>query len=412
MKKLFFIGICGVSMSALAVLMKYDGYEVVGCDKNHKRPPKSLLENGITVLPEKRTKEISTCDLVVFSSAIKDDNSVLQYAKNLNKKCISRGELLGRIASKFEKVIAISGSHGKTTTSGMIFSILKYAGKEPSLHLGGILCEEKTNVILGEKEFFVCEACEYFDNFLYLFPYIAVVTNIEREHLDYFKTFENEKKSYEKFKEQSKTVVDKTSFYARRKRINSFGGVSFDLWKKDKKLMEINLKVGGFYNIQNALFAIEVAQKLGISNEITKIGLERFFGTQKRLERREILGKTILVDYAHHPTEIECVQKYLRFFNKKIVAIFQPHTYSRTKNFCDDFVKVLKKFDKVFLYKTYPAREKPKDGLSAFELSNLIEKSVCLTNKKEVENIIKNSTEKEIVVLFGAGDLPEKMGLY
>ncbi len=412
MKKVFFIGICGVSMSALAVLMKNDGYQVFGCDKNYKRRPKSLVQNDVAVLPEKRVSEITSCDLVVFSSAIKEDNKVLQYAKKLNKKCISRGELLGRIANKYEKVIAISGSHGKTTTSGMIFSILKYAEKQPTLHLGGVLCEEKTNVVIGEKEFFVCEACEYFDNFLYLFPYISVVTNIESEHLDYFKTFENEKRSYEKFKEQSKFVVDKTSFLAKRKRVNAFGGVSFDLWHSGQKIMEINLKIGGFYNIQNALFAIEVAKKLGVSNAIIKIGLERFFGTQKRLEKKEIFGKTILVDYAHHPTEIESVQKYLKFLNKKIVAIFQPHTYSRTKNFCENFVNVLSKFDKVFLFKTYPAREKPKEGLSAFELSNLIEKSVFLSDKKEVKNIIKNTTREEIVVLFGAGDLPEKLGIY
>ena len=412
MKKVFFIGICGVSMSALAVLLKSENYEVVGCDRNYTRKPACLEKSGVAVFSESNLGEVADCDFVVFSSAIKEDNKVLRLARWLGKKCISRGELLGRIASRYEKVIAVAGSHGKTTTSGMIYSILKYAGKEPSLHLGGILCEEKTNVVAKSKEFFVCEACEYCDNFLYLFPYIGVVTNVEREHLDYFKTFENEKKSFERFKEQCKKVIDSPNYIAKKKRINDFGGVSFDVVSANKKEVSLDLKIGGFYNIQNALFAFQVGKELGLSNEVIKIGLEQYLGTEKRFERKSIFGKNIIVDYAHHPTEIENVQKYLKFLNKKVVAIFQPHTYSRTKNLCEDFVRVLSGFDKVFLYKTYSAREKPKEGLSALELSEKIENSTYLKNKKQVQEAIKSSTEKEIVVLFGAGDLPEKLGLY
>lgn len=412
MKKIFFIGICGISMSALAVLMKKNGNIVCGCDRNFKRPQKCLVDNDIPVFSQNFLCGVDDCDLVVFSSAIKEDNFVLSRARKLGKKCISRGELLGRIASGYEKVIAVAGSHGKTTTSGMIFSILKFAGKEPSLHLGGILCGEKTNVVAGEKEFFVCEACEYCDNFLYLFPYISVVTNIEREHLDYFKTFENEKRSFARFKEQSKFVIDKPKYQAKRKKINSFGGVSFDIVSANKKEMSVNLKVGGFYNIQNAVFAFEVGKKLGISNEIIKIGLEQFSGTEKRFEKKYFFDKTIIVDYAHHPTEINSVFEYTKFLGKKVVAIFQPHTYSRTKNLCEDFVKVLSKFDKVFCFKTYSAREKPKDGLSALELSRKIENSTYLSSLKQVKSVIKNTNDDELVILFGAGDLPEKLGLY
>jgi len=412
MKKIFFIGICGISMSALAVLLKEQGYEVLGCDKNYKKVPKILEKNNIKVFPERKTKEIVGSDFVVVSSAIKEDNKALICAKKHNKICKSRGEILGEIAKGYEKVIAVAGSHGKTTTTAMIYNILSVAGLNPTLHLGGNLCKEKTNCISGGKEFFVTEACEYYDNFLHLHPFIGVVTKIEEEHLDYFKTFENEKKSFEKFMSQSENVVHVLSSEAKNIKATKKGGVKFDIYKDNQFIMNVNLKIGGFYNAKNALYAYECCEKLDISKCKIKLGLESFCGTEKRLEKKKYFEKNIIVDYAHHPTEIENVYEFLKKTNKKINLIFQPHTFSRTKEFERDFIKILSKFDKLFLFKTYAAREKPKDGLSAFELSKKIEKSSYFEDVEQVKQLIQSQKDDEITVIMGAGDLPEKLGLY
>ena len=262
MKKIFFIGICGISMSAIAVLLKKEGNDVCGCDRNFKNPPKILKDENITVVSETNTRELKTSDFVVVSSAIKEDNKALFYAKKYGKPCKTRGEILGEIASEYEKVVAVAGSHGKTTTTAMIYQILFVAGKQPTLHLGGNLIESKTNVVKAGKEFFVTEACEYCDNFLHLFPYISAITNIEKEHMDYFKSFYNEKKSFAKFKKQSKYVVEKISYEAKNICIKKQRGVSFDVYKKQKRVTKTNLKIGGFYNIKNALCAFEVCEKL------------------------------------------------------------------------------------------------------------------------------------------------------
>lgn len=410
MKKFFLIGICGISMSAIAVMLHKEGNEVCGCDRNYKKPPKCLIDENIKVFSENMIDGIKTADFVVFSSAIKEDNSAYVLAKKLNKKLLSRGEILGRIANKYEKVIAVAGSHGKTTTTAMIYHILSLAGKHPSLHLGGLY--DGKNVICDGNEFLVCEACEYHDNFLHLYPYISVITNVEREHLDYFKTFENEKKSFEKFKNQSKIVFDKLKYRPKNVRTNKYGGVSFGL----EDFGRINLKIGGYYNVSNAIFALQVCQEIGVPFGIIKLGLETFSGTQKRLQKVNFLGKEVIVDYAHHPTEIQNAYKFLCKLKKKIILIFQPHTFSRTKDFVNDFVKVLAKFDELYLFKTYSAREKESEGISAKELNEKIKKvdkkSTYISRISDVKKIIFSSSKKSLVVIMGAGDLPEKLGLF
>jgi len=414
MKKVFFIGICGISMSGLGVLMKHKGYIVFGSDRNYKHPPKCLIEENIKVFSEKKASKVKDADFVVFSSAIKEDNPVLCLAKKMKKVCVSRGQLLGEISKGFEKIIAVAGSHGKTTTTAMIYNCLYVAGKNPTLHLGGILKREETNVVVGEKEYFVTEACEYYDNFLYLTPYISVVTNVEKEHLDYFKTFENEKKSFEKFKKNGFFSIENTKLSAKNVKVNKQGGISFDVFD-DKKLIDVHMKIGGFFNAKNALFAIEVCLKLGLSLNQIKLGLESFYGTKKRLEKTTCFGKSIIVDYAHHPTEIRESLRYLKKMTKKFIVIFQPHTYSRTKILLKDFVKVFSKVENLFIFKTYEAREKRKDGVSAKELCGEIKKTsgkaVYLKNLTLVKKLICESGDDFVTVLMGAGDLPEKLGI-
>ncbi len=410
MKRIFFCGICGISMSALAYIEKLRGNQVEGSDLNYLNKPKCLSE--IEVHPQPYLQGIDEADEVVFSSAVRDSEEVI-YARKIGKNVIPRGELLGQISSEYNKVIAVAGSHGKTTTTAMIFHVLSDNGFNPTLHLGGDL-KGVGNVYSGGKDFFVTEACEYCDNFLYLHPYISVITNVEPEHLDYFKTFENEKKSFKKFEKQSKICIKKNTYKLSKKIVRKDGGISFILEKNNKKYHKINLKIGGEYNIFNAIYCIDVCEKLGLNFEQIKMSLETFIGVKKRCEK--IISKynyKIFVDYAHHPKEIKKSAIYFQeICEGKCVAIFQPHTYSRTKLLFDDFIKSLSLFDEIVCYKTYPARETKDMGLDEKDLARgLCENGMTAydcENESSLREILKKYSKKDLIIFLGAGDLPDK----
>ncbi len=410
--RIFFIGICGISMSALAFLSLKRGNLVSGSDLNFEDKPKCL--DGISVFPQPCLAEIEKADLVVYSSAITPSHHEFIYAKNLGKKMISRGEYLFEISKNFEKTIAVAGSHGKTTTTAMIFHTLWASGKRPSLHLGGILQSEKMQTCLDGDEFFVTEACEYFDNFLHLRPAISVITNVEPEHLDYFKNFANQKKSFEEFEKNSDICIKKPFFKAKNIRLNKLGCVSFDLCDEKQKIQRIQLRIGGKYNAQNALFCIDVCRKIGLSMNQIKFGLETFKGVKKRCEKIDsCFDFPLFVDYAHHPKEIEKVAGFFKKINKgKTIAVFQPHTYSRTKDFFDEFVESLSLFDEIILFKTFPAREKKIDGLCEKDLCQRLKiegKTAFVFYDMEIlKSFLFRYDEKCLVAFLGAGDLPDK----
>lgn len=410
MKKIFFCGICGISMSALACLEKINGNLVEGSDLKFDNKPQCL--DDIIVHPQPYLKGIEEADEVVFSSAVRNSEEV-NYALKLKKKLISRGELLGRISEGYDKVIAVAGSHGKTTTTAMIFHVLKDNGFNPTLHLGGELINVG-NIHVGGKNLFVTEACEYCDNFLFLHPDISVITNIEPEHLDYFKSFENEKKSFKKFEKNSKFCIKKNKYKIAKKIVRNDGGISFILEKNNKKCEKINLKIGGEYNIFNAINCIEVCEKIGINFNEIKNSLETFIGVRKRCEK--IFSKynfNIFIDYAHHPKEIKKSANYFKKICRgKCVAIFQPHTYSRTKLLFDDFIKSLSLFDEIICYKTYPAREDESMGFSESVLAKGLEDRGCKTSvcldEIELRKMLKEYESNDLIVFLGAGDLPDK----
>lgn len=410
--KLFFIGICGISMSALACLAKAEGHEVMGSDKNYSSPPACL--KGADIFPQPCLQGVEWADEIIYSSAIHEDCEELALARTLGKKTIVRGSFLGRISAGYEKVIAVSGSHGKTTTTAMIYHVLKVAGKHPTLHLGGILKDENSNVHLGDKEFFITEACEYHDNFLYLKPYIGVITNIEPEHLDYFKTFENEKQSYRKFQQNCESCIKTHNYHAKNIKINSEGQLAFEVYQGKSKIFDLQMKIGGKYNAKNALFCIDVCHKLGLSYCQIKLGLESFKGVKKRCEKIESsFPFQLFVDYGHHPKEIFESAKYFKAITKgKCIVVFQPHTYSRTRIFLENFVKSLSCFDQIICFKTYPAREEPCEGLDETALSKALRKSgknsVACQNIDDLNNLLKGYCKDDVVVFLGAGDLPDK----
>lgn len=408
----YFIGICGVSMSSLACFAKSLGHYVSGSDISDNENP-FLKEKGIPQYYECNIEEVKKADIVVVSSAIHEDNSDLQTAKRCKKKIISRGEMLGKIASGYEYTIAVAGSHGKTTTTALIYNILKAAGEKPTLHLGGTLAEEKSNYILGEKKYFVTEACEYHDNFLFLFPYLSVITNIEKEHMDYFKTFENELKSFKKFASQSKFVIEGQTDIKPKNIRHKNGKLCFDIVNDNIKIMSLRVNICEDVNAYNCVSAYRACKLLGISNCAIKNGLENFKGVKLRFEKVRCKHfKDVILDYAHHPTEIKNTIRTTNsvFKNRRKIFIFQPHTYSRTKNLLKEFEKIFQNVNLV-LYKTYPAREKKEEGVSAKKLAEILKKTnknvkYCENYANLMQFLFKNARFDDVLVFVGAGDLP------
>ena len=417
MKKIYMLGIGGISMSVLAMMLKEFGYDVSGSDDMRSRATEELQACGIDVDYVANYSKIREADEVVYSSAIKPDNPQFLFALNCRKKLVTRGQILGRVSKKYSKVIAVAGSHGKTTTTAMLYEILLAAGLSPSLHLGGYRIEDGKNYVLAGKDVFITEACEYCDNFLNLFPYLSVVTNIEKEHMDYFKTFENQKCSYEKFKKQSRNVIDGMGeFCAKNLRHDAQGNLAFSLYKGKEKVMRIKLKICEEVNVENCIIAYRAAKLLGIDDCTIKLALEKFKGVEMRFQRvKSRYCENVILDYAHHPTEILKAIKSVKkiYKTKNIRIIFQPHTFSRTKSLIREFVGVFKN-ENVLFFKTYSAREKPNDGLSARQLSVRVEKfnkkAMYFDEYNLLEEKLKQCDAKNDLLLFvGAGDLPIKL---
>ena len=414
-KNIYFLGIGGVSMSSLAIMLKERGCFVDGSDEAEGRGTDILKERKIEVDFQICPEKIENADLVVFSSAIKDDNPQMILCKKMKKKLWTRGQLLGAISDEYENVIAVAGSHGKTTTTALIFEILQVAGVEPTLHLGGFRVEDGLNFHLGDKEFFVTEACEYHNNFLNLHPYISVVTNIEKEHMDFFKTFSNQLKSFEIFKKQSKIVVDNfCGIKATHIRHDRHGGLLFTLVKDGLKLMDVHMHICEEVNTQNCIYAYLVAKKLGINDCIIKKAFENFKGVSTRFERMRCpFFDVCICDYAHHPTEIQNAISTAKklFKNKELVTIFQPHTYSRTQSLLPQFVDTFKGLKHPLFFRTYSAREKASDGISALQFAEILQKSnknaKYFDNFDDLRAFLMNFSKEDAALLFlGAGDLP------
>lgn len=419
--KYYFLGIGGVSMSALALLLKHNGNEVAGYDAVKSEITHKLEQQGINVNYIDDFSQMQGSDVVVVSSAISQEDKGVLYAKSLGLQLISRGELLGRISRKYENVIAVSGAHGKTTTTALIAKIFKTAKLNPTVHIGGILAEEKSNLVVGDKHFFITEACEYKDNFLYLNPTFGVVLNVEAEHLDYFKTFENVKKSFRQFISQSQNYIAPYEFSGKRSLFSfenyseDIKGMQFDCFKNGEKYLTIKSNLHGKHNLQNILTAVEVSDFYGVDKQYIQQGLANFKGVQRRFEKYEFTnGSTLIFDYAHHPTEIKKVVTTVRNICKgKLVVVFQPHTYSRTKAFFSDFVECLKFADKAIIFKTYSARELFDMEGDAFRLYEVLkgEMSCQYSEDYHLLNAMNDLEKDDVVLVLGAGDFYDKCDL-
>lgn len=419
-------------MSGLALYLSKNGYDVSGSDISENEQVKMLKSHGIKVFLGHNKTNVEGSELVVFNSAIDEHNPELTRAKNLGLKIISRSELLRLVSREHEHVVAVAGTHGKTTTSAMIGEIFCLAGLAPTIHIGGVSKNLGTNFLIGEKQYFITEACEYKDNFLSLNPEVGVVLNVDDDHLDYFKTKQNLKRSFEKFVFQSDFSIVYDGFLQKNskktEKIVQIGENSQYCWvdnieiEANKKYAfdaifcgeyvgRIHLGVFHKHNVTDALFAVAVAKYYGISNQIIVRALENFAGVRRRFEEIGWSGGVrVVIDYAHHPKEISSTMTSAKDITKgRLFVVFQPHTYSRTKKLFNEFVSCFDLADKLYIFRTYPARENYDKKYNARTLSKEISKhKKCLyfsSFKKMKASIQKDIKEGDMLLVLGAGDI-------
>lgn len=438
----FFIGIGGISMSGLAEILLSEGFTVSGSDRQKSPLTEMLQEKGAAVFYGQKAENLSVRpDLIVYTSAIKSDNPEFAAGKELGIPFLTRAQLLGQMMKNYKLPIAISGTHGKTTTTSMLSQILLEAKCDPTLSIGGIYQPIGGNFRLGGSEYFVTEACEYTNSFLSFFPKIGIILNIEEDHLDFFKDIDDIRHSFHEFAKllpsdgtlvingdiaHVEEITDGLScrvitygsssgcdFSPADITYDEFGHPSFTLTGKDGITHgSYTLRVPGMYNVYNAAAAILTAILLGMDENTIQKALLDFHGTDRRFEYKGSLnGFTIIDDYAHHPTEItatlHAAQKYP---HKTLWCVFQPHTYSRTKAFLPEFAKALSLSDEIILTDIYAAREKDSLGISSEtlqnEIRNLGHKCHYFPSFAEVENfILKNCTKGDLLITMGAGDV-------
>ncbi len=434
-KKLHFVGIGGSGMCPMAEILKGHGYQITGSDISESETVQKLRQSGIKVLIGHNEENIGDCELVVYTAAAKDDNPELVAAKNKGIPTLERSVVLGMLTKKFENTIAISGTHGKTSTTGMISQILITALKDPSAIIGGKLPLINSNSRIGKSEHMVCEACEYVDTFLQIHPSISVITNIDADHLDYFKTLDNIIKSFRQFALQTTNSIvyngdnentvkavagltnaslisfgisDKNDYYPTRLNALDTACETFTLSCKGEELCEINLQVPGEHNMENALAAAAATHSMGVEPKYIKEALEGFVGVHRRFE---ILGKfngvTVADDFAHHPTELSAIlNSASKMGYNEVWAIFQPHTYSRTHNHLDEFAQALSIPEHVIMTEILAVREENVYGVSTQDLEDKIEGSCHFSTFDEIADyVMSKAQENDLILTMGGGDI-------
>ena len=438
-EKFYFIGIGGISMSALARILKSQGKQVCGSDRTLSPITEKLECEGIKVSLEKNPECVKWCDICVYTGAISQTHSDIILANKLGKKLVSRAQLLGWFAVK-KKCISVAGTHGKTTTTAMIASVLKETNLDPTVHIGGIINSINDNVVLGDGDVFLTEACEYQDSFLSLQNYISVILNIEEDHLDYFENYQNLLNSFKKFAKNTKKegflVLNgkiKENFKEINRNILTYGfsenedycaknicqnkdaTFSFDVYEKGEFLFGVELPTFGKHNIENALASIAVCRILKIDSVVIKKGLESFSGVHRRMDK--VCDVPLVYhDYAHHPTEIRASINSLTGLNKKIIVVFQPHTFSRTRDLYKEFLTCFEGVSKVFLLPIYPAREEPIMRISSEQLAvDISKKGICcefVSTFEDCKQKIEKVSPEYAVLLLGAGDIENMTKLF
>lgn len=434
-------------MYPLAQILHSQGYFLTGSDNNETETLEAVRKMGIPVFIGQKAENIQGADLIVHTAAIMEDNPELMAARQSGIPVLERADLLGIVTSCYDNAVCVTGTHGKTTATSMITQILYTAGVDLSAYIGGKLPCIGGSGIAGKSDTLVCESCEFEDHFLKLSPDISVILNIDADHLDYFGTLENIKKSFRKFAEMTSKLLivngsDKNTMDAvsgLEKNMITFGSDSscdfypenvthengllttFDAMYKGEKLGKITLHVAGIHNVLNSLAAVAAAHYLNIDFAAVKKGLEEFRGAKRRFEKLgEAKGITVVDDYAHHPTELEATLRSAMEMNfNNVWAIFQPFTFSRTKLLLDDFARVLQIPDKTVLTDIMGSREKNTYGIFTRHLAEKIPECIWFPQDENTEwtderkyfnfsqicdHVCENAESGDLIITLGCGD--------
>lgn len=444
-KHIHMLGIGGVSMSGIAEILHKFGIKVTGSDATSSHITDKLIKNGIKVTIGRDFENLKNADAVVYTAAIKPDDPEILEAKNNNIPIIERCDFLGELTKAYSDTIGISGTHGKTTTTSMVSVCFLKANKDPNIQVGGILKQIDGNYRIGNSDYFILEACEYVESFLKFRPKAEIILNIDNDHLDYFKTFENVKNAFIKYvkllpedgflvlngddencldlAKYTKSAYstygiknEDANFVAKNIVFDDDGFPEFDVYKNKEFFDHFKLSVTGMHNVLNALGCISLCDHYEIGCTDMKEGLKEFVGAGRRLEYKGSYNDIrIYDDYAHHPTEIKATCEALgnKKFNESWV-IFQPHTYSRTKNLLDDFVSALSQFDHVILADIYAAREVNTYGVSSNDIAKRINSTRSanhceyISDFKDIVSYIKqNAKPNDVVLTLGAGNVTD-----
>ena len=436
-----FIGIGGISMSGLAEILLDEGFQVSGSDAQKSALTEHLEQKGAKIFIGQRASNIEEgMEVVVYTAAIHEDNPEFACAKERQIPMLSRAELLGEMMRNYRQAVAVSGTHGKTTTTSMLTEILLQAQTDPTISVGGMLDSIQGNIRIGGSDLFVTEACEYTNSFLSFFPTMEIILNIEADHLDFFKDLDDIRHSFRLFTErmpESGTLIinsdienykeiteglsckiitfgkaQDSTYCAENIAYDEFARPSYDLIKDGEKAGRINLGVTGEHNVYNSLAAIAAAWELGVSVEDMQKGLSGFSGPHRRFEKKgELHGITIIDDYAHHPQEIHATLSAAKNYpHNTLWCVFQPHTYTRTKALMDDFARALAEADQVVLADIFPARETDNLGISSADLAEKIEqlgtKVHYLPSFDDIETfLLENCVNGDLLITMGAGDI-------
>ena len=418
-RKLHFVGIGGSGMCPMAEILHHKGYELTGSDINESDTLERIRSYGIPVAMGHRAENIGNAECVVYTAACKQDNPELVAAREKGIPTLERSVMLGLLARKFKRPVAVSGTHGKTTTTAMLTEILIQGGMDPSAIIGGKLPMLGANSRIGHSETMVVEACEYVDTFLQLHPAVSVILNIDADHLDYFKTVDNIVKSFHQFASQTSQLIvvngdneralesvkgianakivtfgmkDTNDYYPTEMNEEDTACEDFTLTYHGEKLGRVNLIVPGEHNMLNAIAAAAAAHCLGVTPEAICSTLGKFTGVHRRFE---VLGKfegvTVADDFAHHPTELTAVlTSAMRMGYHAVWAVFQPHTYSRTYNLLEDFAQALSIPNHLVMTEILAVREENK-WFDSFE--------------KIADYVMEQAQPGDLILTLGGGDI-------
>lgn len=438
-KNIYMVGIGGISMSGLAHILLSWGFNVSGSNNEENNVIDSLREVGVDVKIGHNYENINdSFDLIVYTAAVKLDNPELIHAKELNIPIMERGMFLGELTKLFKDTIGIAGTHGKTTTTSMVSLCFLASELDPTIQVGSILNKINGNYRVGKSDYFIIEACEYMDSYLNFKQKSAIILNIDNDHMDYFKTFDNIKKSFKEYvshlpsegllvlngedknclelalNTNAKVLTygynENNNYYAKNIVFNEMGYATYDLYKNKEYIDKIELSVVGEHNVLNSLGCIALCDYYGLNINSIKRGLKEYTGAARRFEYKgEFNGAKVYDDYGHHPTEINAIGNSIlnKEYNKSWV-IFEPHTYSRVKNHMCDFANSLINFDNIIITDIYAAREVNEFGVTPEDIINELEElgknAIHISDFEDIKKYLKdNVTNNDLILTLGAG---------